>query len=235
VAAEPVDSPESQGDAGADASRRRGPWGWLSRALGMSAAVGLIVLLVYGVMAKSPDTSVDDSLARSRTVPAPAFRLAVLRRGSLGARLERAVAPALADGWVAPKELRGTPFVLNIWASWCVPCREEAPELVRAWRQARPRGVLFLGLDMQDAREDARNFMDHFGVDDLNVRDATNETAHRYGATGIPETYFVSATGDIVGHVIGVVSPDQLASGIEDAVSGRPEAARQGGERSPAR
>ncbi len=216
-------------------SRRVRPLRLVVRGLGLAAAIGLIALLVYGVLAKSPDTSIDDSLAQNQPIRAPSYRLKVLRHGRLGVRLERRLAPALADGSVSPTELRGVPYMLNIWASWCVPCREEAPELVRAWRRARPRGVLFVGLNMQDATQDAGDFMNHFGIDYLNIRDPTNETAHRYGATGVPETFFISTRGDIVNHVIGVVSPAQLRAGIAAAVGGRPEAARQGGERRPSR
>lgn len=216
------------------AARRR----WrrhVAPALAALTALALVALLIYGVLARSPSTTIDDSLARDQPIAAPAFRLAVLRPGALGPRLERQVAPALADGWVSSEELRGTPFVLNIWASWCVPCRQEAPELMRAWRQARPRGVLFVGLDMQDTREDAINFMNRFGVDYLNIRDPSNETSRRYGATGIPETFFVTAQGKIVNHVIGVITPAQLRAGISAAMSGRPQAAREGGDQRPTR
>jgi cytochrome c biogenesis protein CcmG, thiol:disulfide interchange protein DsbE len=223
----------SEGDQPGE--RRRGLLRFLLPAIVSCAALALIVLLVYGLTAQSPDTRIDESLSRNQPVPAPSFHLAVLRRGTLGGRLDDRLAPALSDGWISPAELRGTPYVLNIWASWCVPCREEAPELVRAWRQARPRGVLFVGLDMQDAPEDARQFMEHFGIDYLNIRDRTNDTSRRYGATGIPETYFISARGEIVNHVIGVATPAQLRSGITAAIDGRPEAARQGGAQRPPR
>jgi cytochrome c biogenesis protein CcmG, thiol:disulfide interchange protein DsbE len=215
--------------------RRFRPLRFLAPAVGIAAAVGLIALLAYGVIARSPDTTIDDSLARDQPIPAPSYRLAILRRGSLGARLAPTLSPALGDGHVSASELRGTPYVLNIWASWCVPCREEAPVLVREWRRARPRGVLFVGVDMQDAPEDARALMTQFGVDYLNLRDPTNKTFRRYGATGLPETWFISARGDIVNHVIGVITPAQLRGGIAAAVTGRPQAARQGGEQRPAR
>jgi cytochrome c biogenesis protein CcmG/thiol:disulfide interchange protein DsbE len=213
--------------------RRFRPLRLLAPTVGIVAAVGLIALLAYGVIARSPDTTIDDSLARDQPIPAPSYRLAVLRRGSLGPRLQPKLSPALADGQVSASELRGTPYVLNIWASWCVPCREEAPVLVREWRRARPRGVLFVGLDMQDAPEDARAFMNHFGVDYLNLRDPTNKTFRRYGATGVPETWFISARGEIVNHVIGVITPAQLQRGMAAAVTGRPQAAREGGEQRP--
>jgi cytochrome c biogenesis protein CcmG, thiol:disulfide interchange protein DsbE len=223
-----------EGDV-SERERRFRPLRFLAPAVGVAAAVGLIALLAYGVIARSPDTTIDDSLARNQPIPAPSYRLAILRRGSLGARLEPTLSPALADGRVSASELRGTPHVLNLWASWCVPCREEAPVLVHEWRRARPRGVLFVGIDMQDAPEDARDFMDHFGVDYLNLRDPTNKTFRRYGATGLPETWFVSARGEIVNHVIGVITAAQLRGGIAAAVTGRPQAARRGGEQRPAR
>ncbi len=208
---------------------------FLAPLLGAGAAAALVALLVYGVLAQSPSTRIDERLSRDQATPAPTYRLQVLRAGKLGPRLDRAVAPALKDGWVQPQELVGTPYVLNIWASWCIPCREEAPLLERQWRVQRPRGVLFVGLNMQDFREDARGFMDGFGVDYLNIRDPTNETSRRYGATGLPETFFVSARGLVVGHVIGAISADQLRRGIVAAASGRPEAAREGGPRRKAR
>jgi cytochrome c biogenesis protein CcmG, thiol:disulfide interchange protein DsbE len=222
-------------DADLTRDRRFRPLRYLAPAVGLAAAIGLVALLAYGVIARSPDTTIDDSLARNQPIAAPSYRLAVLRHGSLGPRLERTLSPALADGRVSASELRGTPYVLNIWASWCVPCREEAPVLVREWRRARPRGVLFVGIDMQDADEDADAFMDHFGVDYLNLRDPTNKTFRRYGATGVPETWFINARGEIVNHVIGVITPAQVRGGIAAAVTGRPEAARRGGEQRPPR
>lgn len=220
---------------GSDKDRPRGVRRHVMPTLAAAVALALVALLAYGVSMQSPDRSIDESLARDRPVPAPAYRLAVLRHGSLGPRLTRQLAPALRDGRVSPTELRGTPYLLNIWASWCVPCRDEAPVLVRGWRRARPQGMLFVGLDMQDTPEDARAFMDHFGIDYLNIRDPTNDTSHRYHATGVPETYFVSARGDIVSHVIGVITPAQLQAGIAAARSGRPQAARRGGRQLPPR
>lgn len=208
---------------------------WVIPLLGGGTAAALVALLIYGLVAQSPDTRIDDSLARNRPIPAPSYRLAVLRRGTLGPVLGPRLTQAFTDHWVSPAELRGTPYVLNIWASWCVPCREEAPELERAWKRERLHGVLFVGLDQQDVRTDANDFMNHFGVDYLNLRDPTNATSRRYGATGIPETYFVSARGDVVNHVTGVVTRSQLRAGIAAAVAGRTEAARRGGAERPER
>ena len=103
------------------------------------------------------------------------------------------------------------PVVLNMWASWCSPCREEAGRLERGWRAAGPRGVLFLGLDIQDLRGDARPSSREYGATYPSVRDPGRDVANDYGATGIPETYFIDRQGRVVAHVIGVVSTRQLA------------------------
>ena len=81
-------------------------------------------------------------------------------------------------------ELRGTPVVLNLWASWCTPCREESPRLREGWERWGPRGVAFLGLNIQDLRGDARDFSDEFGLTYPSVRDARRGVADDYGATG---------------------------------------------------
>lgn len=202
---------------------------------GVAAVIAglFVVLLVYGLISRSTDTTIDDSLARHQVVAAPPFRLATLQRGALGSALTPKLTGVLADGQVSRSELLGIPYVLNFWASWCDACRQEAPRLESRWRQAKRSGVLFVGLDMQDVTEDARRFMGGFGVGYLNIRDPSDDVARRYGVTGLPETYFISRRGEIVGHVVGVVTASDLQDGIAAARAGRALPARQGGARKP--
>jgi cytochrome c biogenesis protein CcmG, thiol:disulfide interchange protein DsbE len=88
-----------------------------------------------------------------------------------------------------------------------------APVLERAWRRWDPRGVLFLGLDIQDVPGDPRGFLREFGISYPSVREPGNGIARAYGSTGLPETYFVSGQGRIVGHVLGAISSEQLRRG----------------------
>lgn len=211
-------------------AQSRMPLRWVLRGLTGTIPVGLLALLIYGVTVQSPSTTIDDSLSRGRPARAPSFNLATLQVGSLGPTLAPKLSGVFARKMVALGELRGTPVVLNFWASWCVPCQEEASTLERAWRtQARPRGALFLGLDMQDVTTDARAFVRHYAIDYPNVRDPTNDVARTYGVTGVPETFFISATGQIVGHIIGASSTAQLIAGTATALSGRVQGARRGG------
>ena len=80
-------------------------------------------------------------------------------------------------------------------------------------------------------RSTARAWIDEFGVTYPQVRDPSDRTARSYGATGLPETYFIDARGRVVGHVIGQITPEQLMAGVEAARSGRLLGARAGGER----
>jgi cytochrome c biogenesis protein CcmG, thiol:disulfide interchange protein DsbE len=202
----------------------------LGRWIVLALVAGFLALLAYGLLSKGTDDRIDEALASGRAAAAPSFSLEVLERGSLPTRIERKVGPALADDHLSLSELRGVPVVFNLWASWCTPCREEAPRLERGWRTLGPRGVLFLGLDIQDVRGDAEGFIRKHGASYPSVREPEREVANSYGATGIPETYFIDPRGHVVAHVIGVVSDRQLAEGAVAAASGRVAGRSSGGD-----
>lgn len=206
--------------------------GWSGAFVLAAAFVGL---LAFGLLSRAPDTTIDDALARAQPVRAPGFELAVLSHGSIPASLASLLGRVAADGRISIDELRGTPVVLNFWASWCLPCRDEAPALQRAWTRYGADGVLFVGLNMQDVPDDAREFIASFKQTFPAVRDPTNRTARAWGASGIPETFFIRRDGRVVGHVIGVVTATQLATGIRNARLGQAVQAKLGGEQRPTR
>ncbi len=198
------------------------------RSVTVIVLVGLIALLIFGVVKRAPSTRVDSRLAEGKSAAVPDFRLQVLKgRPTLNvpADLKRAT----EDGWLSANELRGRPTVLNFWASWCQPCREEAAFLERTARASAKNGVAFVGINVLDVREQASAFMQEFSISFLNVRDTSLATAKRFGARAMPETYFLSADGRIVGHVVGIVRVPQMASGLLAATTGRPMPTAQGG------
>jgi cytochrome c biogenesis protein CcmG/thiol:disulfide interchange protein DsbE len=206
-----------------------------SRIVAIVGVVLFLGLLGYGLATKGESTRVDESLASGEAPLAPSFELPILEPGTLPASLERDLRSPFADSRLSLAELEGTPVMLNFWASWCIPCREEAPLLQDGWERYGPKGVLFLGLNMQDLTEDARGFLDEFAITYPSIREPSNEIARAYGATGIPETYFISRGGRVVGHVIGVMSERQLADGAAAARTGRVMGTESGGARRPQR
>ncbi len=210
----------ANGVPGGPAPIRRRRAGRVALAAAMSAVAAFLGLLTYGLLTTAPSQTIDEALARGKTVEPTAFSLPVLQPGDPGP-LSSALEPALADRQLGLREVRGRPVVVNFWASWCVPCREEAPLLERAWLEHRGRGVVFVGLNQQDIAGDARRFLREFGISYLNVRDKGNGVAQDWGATGLPETFFLTADGRVAAHVVGAVSAVELRQGIAAALSGR--------------
>ncbi|MFL5656130.1 MAG: TlpA family protein disulfide reductase [Ktedonobacteraceae bacterium] len=94
--------------------------------------------------------------------------------------------------------LKGKPVVLNFWASWCDPCKREAPIWQSIWQRVRSQGIVFIGVNYQDAQSDALNFLRTYGISYSNGVDPGSSTAISYGVTGIPETVFIDRRGVVV-------------------------------------
>jgi cytochrome c biogenesis protein CcmG/thiol:disulfide interchange protein DsbE len=110
-------------------------------------------------------------------------------------------------------ELRGHPLVVNFWASWCLPCKEETPRLVEVARGQAGK-IAFLGVDVQDFTSDARRFLARYRVNYVAVHDGAEATFTAYGLIGLPETFFIDQHGRIVAHVVGKLSAAELAQGV---------------------
>ena len=194
---------------------RRSPLSWVLMTASLALVAGLFSLLVYRVAQGNPGKGLVASIHDGKKPIAPEFRLKVLwgHAETWDARAQQ----ALADDRISLSELRGTPVVLNFWASWCVPCGREAPRLA-ASATAHRGEVVFLGLDVKDYSGDARKFLRRYKVNYVSVRDGGSSSYNEYGLTGLPETYFLDRWGRIVAHKLGEVRRNELESGINQAL-----------------
>jgi len=127
----------------------------------------------------------------------------------------------LTDGReVTLAALRGKVVFLNFWASWCPPCRAEARSLEASWQRHRGGDVAFLGINMQDREEAAREFLREFGVTYANGIDGGNRIAIDYGVWGIPETFFLDRNGRITYKHIGALGAETIHAKLEEALQG---------------
>lgn len=143
--------------------------------------------------------------------------------GGAGAAIaseKRKPAPELAGDWLVPPpvrlaELRGKPVLVNFWASWCVPCREEAPELARFDREMRDRARL-VGVDFQDDESDARAFIREFHWRFPNVADPRGKLGNQYGLVGLPTTFVIDREGRVARALTGAQTHANLVDAVEE-------------------
>jgi peroxiredoxin len=104
----------------------------------------------------------------------------------------------------------GRVVVVNFWASWCGPCRDEASTLEDAWRRWSRRGAEFIGVDTRDSADDARAFVNDHGITYPIAVDAAGETADEYGVRAMPQTFIISGSGMVVSQTVGPVSEAKI-------------------------
>ena len=97
----------------------------------------------------------------------------------------------LGGGTLSSDDLKGHPVVLNFWASWCAPCREEMPAFERMWDRYRDDGIKIIGVNVQDSVEGAQGFLDEISVSYPIALDPTNSLASELGVRGLPQTFFI--------------------------------------------
>jgi len=118
-------------------------------------------------------------------------------------------------------DLRGQVVVVNFWASWCAACRDEHPALLAAWGRYSEQGVVLVGIDFQDRKGSALEFMREMGGDWPVMEDPGGRTALDYGVAGVPETFFVGADGVIRFKQIGPSSYEVLTDQIQSLLDQR--------------
>lgn len=158
----------------------------VGQVLAVAAVVGLLVLLGWKLVF-GDGSGASGKLARGDSPVAPNFTLP--RIDAKGGDLTFA-------------SLRGRPVVVNFWASWCIPCKDEAPALQKTYETYRSQGLVVLGVDAKDFRQDGKRFIRRYGITYPVVADGRGSTLGKWGVAGFPETFFVDRQGHLVGSVI---------------------------------
>jgi cytochrome c biogenesis protein CcmG, thiol:disulfide interchange protein DsbE len=116
-------------------------------------------------------------------------------------------------------ELRGQMVIINFWASWCPPCREEAAYLEQTWRKYEGKGVVFIGVDWVDTEKEALAYMDEFDLTYFNGPDIGTRIAQAYNIQGVPETFYVAKNGELRGVHIGPLKSPALDDKIDELLA----------------
>jgi cytochrome c biogenesis protein CcmG, thiol:disulfide interchange protein DsbE len=171
-------------------------------------AGALVALLLYGVLQRGEDTSIDGAVSQGERPAAPGMDVKL---------------PALDGGGATSLgQLRGKVVVLNFWASWCEPCKAEAPVLEKAQKHFRASGGgTVLGVTYKDFADDSRAFVRAQHITYPSVRDDRLQLAPKYGTTKLPETFVINPAGRIVALSRGQIDDRFLSRAIARAEASR--------------
>ena len=169
-------------------SPRSGKSGWIIAAV----TISFLIILGYGLRTQSGSPI---------GAPAPDFTLSLFNGGEL----------SLADR-------RGSVVVVNFWASWCAPCRDEAPALERMWQEYEDRRVVFVGVNFKDIESKATSFIEEFNVTYPNGSDPYNKISSAYRITGVPETFLISRDGRLLEWWVGPITEAGLRAALEETL-----------------
>lgn len=153
--------------------------------IAIAAVAAFVILLALSLIRANPE--------QLKSGPAPDFTLTLFGGGEF-----------------TLSEHRGEVVVINFWASWCDPCRDEAPFLERAWRKRKDQGVMFIGVDYLDSEKEALAYLAEFDITYPNGPDLASKISQQYRITGVPETFIVDQEGDIVFFKPGPMTEEEL-------------------------
>jgi cytochrome c biogenesis protein CcmG/thiol:disulfide interchange protein DsbE len=149
----------------------------------MVGVIALITLLAVGVSSKGADQTLDDAIAQGEKADPPKLDLPPLNGQGVKQTL---------------KDYKGKVVVLNIWASWCAPCREESPLLEKWHQQIKSKNATVLGVDTQDLADDANGFIKKYGLTYPMLRDRDGSQIRKWGTIAFPETFVIDRDGKVV-------------------------------------
>ena len=183
-------------------------WKIISIAIFGLLVLALFATLAYGLSNRSPATGRSGVTRVGK--PAPDFAMRLLDVGP-------ASSPERGEFRLSDHE--GSPVVINFWASWCPPCRQESPSFERLWRRYQDTGIQFVGVDIQDEVTDAEAYVREFGLTFPNGVDPDGAITVEYGVIGLPVTFFVGSSGVVEGRWVGAIPEDKLEEWVTTLIA----------------
>ena len=162
--------------------------------------LALFAVLAYGLANRSSATGRSGMTRVGK--PAPQFAMQLLDGGEF----------SLSNH-------EGVPVVMNFWASWCPPCRQESPAFERQWRRYQDTGIQFVGVDIQDDVSEAEAYVREFGLTFPNGLDPDGKITIDYGVIGLPVTFFVGSSGIVEGRWVGAIPEDKLEEWVKTLIA----------------
>jgi cytochrome c biogenesis protein CcmG/thiol:disulfide interchange protein DsbE len=159
--------------------------------------IGLLALLWTQLLTPASGSQSSSFIGHT----APNFSLAMLR-------------PTNQQSMLTLADFKGQAIVLNFWASWCGPCKEEAPLLEHSWQQVQGKNVVFLGIDFQESSSNALNFLQSYHITYPTALDTHGSVANKYAVTSLPVTIFVNHNGIIVSREAQELTAQILANNL---------------------
>jgi len=126
------------------------------------------------------------------------------------------------NGEISLEDFKGKPVVVNFWATWCGPCKQEIPFFEKTWREYKDKGVIFIGIDVMDDKDSAIKFIDKLGVSYINLYDPSGKTSNSYRVVALPATFFIDKDGNIAvkhyGSFLGNEAEKEFKSCLEEII-----------------
>lgn len=123
---------------------------------------------------------------------------------------------------ISLEDFKGKPIVVNFWATWCGPCKQEMPFFEETWKEYKDKGVVFIGIDVMDDKESAQQFIEKLGISYTNLYDPSGKTSNSYGVVALPATFFIDKDGNIAvkhyGSFLGKDAEAAFKSYLEDII-----------------
>ena len=171
---------------------------WKRSLIGLGIAAPIVLLLGYG-LTRDPRFIASPLPGRA----APEFALPSLEAGDS----------------ITLSSLRGSVVVVNFWASWCIPCRDEHPILLEASRAYQPKGVKFIGIAYNDKPDDSRRWLQELGKDYPSLIDQGARTAIDYGISGVPETFILDKQGVVAFKKFGPITANEITQKLDSLLA----------------